>query len=77
MEGEASPDIRAIAIVPGDRLLLCSDGLNRALDDPAISRILENHAAPSSAAMALIAAANHAGGKDNVTAIVVDWKGSR
>jgi protein phosphatase len=75
MEGDAPPDLKSMPIVPGDRFLLCSDGLYRAVDDAGIGQILRAHLEPNAAAMALVARANGEGGKDNITAIVLDWKG--
>lgn len=57
---------------PGDRLLLCSDGLTGMLEDPAIAEVLSTYPAPSAAARALVNAANAAGGQDNISVIVVD-----
>ena len=56
---------------PGDVYLLCSDGLNKMVDDATIRRILTDERVPSVAATQLIEAANERGGKDNVTVIVV------
>lgn len=56
----------------GDRLLLCSDGLTGMIDEEAITRILTENADPQAAADALVAAANEAGGQDNITAVVID-----
>ncbi len=56
----------------GDRVLLCSDGLNSMVDDAAIRAILDEHESPSAAAWGLIEAANAAGGHDNTTVAVVD-----
>jgi protein phosphatase len=58
---------------PGDTFLLCSDGLTNELDD---ARILElwrdrDSASAASAADRLVAAAVAAGGRDNVTAVIV------
>jgi PPM family protein phosphatase len=54
-------------------LLLCSDGLTDMLSALEVNRIVRLHAGtPETAVAALIAAANGAGGKDNVTAIVVE-----
>ncbi|HLH81852.1 MAG TPA: protein phosphatase 2C domain-containing protein [Trebonia sp.] len=55
----------------GDRYLLCSDGLYSELSDEAIVRHLAIDDAQRAAA-ALVAAANDAGGHDNITAVVVD-----
>jgi PPM family protein phosphatase len=54
-------------------LLLCSDGLTDMLSALEVNRIVRLHAGdPDAAVAALIAAANDAGGKDNVTAILVE-----
>ncbi|MFL5735392.1 MAG: PP2C family protein-serine/threonine phosphatase, partial [Chloroflexia bacterium] len=57
---------------PGDRLLLCSDGLNSMLEDDQIEAVLASEPDPDVAAHRLIDLANEAGGHDNITAIVVD-----
>jgi protein phosphatase len=72
MADEAVADTRLVELRPGDRLLLCSDGLTSMLDDPAIARILTAHPTPASACRALIDAANHAGGEDNITVLIAD-----
>src|SRR5215216_4696106 len=54
-------------------LLLCSDGLTDMLSALEVNRIARLHAGtPAAAVAALIAAANEAGGKDNVTAVLVE-----
>ncbi len=58
-------------IAPGDRLLLCSDGLFKALAE----RDIESRLAAGDGADALIAAALEAGARDNVTAVVVSAEG--
>ena len=63
-------DVKRIRLLPDDRLLLCSDGLNSMINDDAIARIL-SEGSPSEAAWALIEAANQAGGHDNVSVVVV------
>lgn len=55
----------------GDRLLLCSDGLNTMIDNEAIAKGL-NGITADEAAWNLIDMANEAGGNDNITVIVVD-----
>jgi PPM family protein phosphatase len=58
----------------GDRFLICSDGLSGELPDEVILPLLAV-GDPRQAAEALVAAANDAGGRDNVTALVVDVAG--
>ena len=53
------------------RLLLCTDGLNGELDDPAIAASLAGGSA-AEAAERLVVAAVDAGGRDNVTVLVID-----
>ncbi|MGV8084336.1 MAG: Stp1/IreP family PP2C-type Ser/Thr phosphatase [Coriobacteriia bacterium] len=65
-------DAYEIEASPGDRLLLCSDGLTSMVEDPAIAGILASYPAASAAARALVNAANAAGGQDNISVIVVD-----
>lgn len=65
-------DTHQVMLAPGDRLLLCSDGLTSMLDDAAVAEILTAHADPESAVTALVEAANLAGGADNISVVVVD-----
>lgn len=60
-----------VPVEPGDRLLLCSDGLSNMLTDDQIADILNTGTVERSAA-ALIDAANAAGGLDNITVVVVE-----
>jgi protein phosphatase len=56
---------------PGDRLLLCSDGLSDVVDDDAIAATLRG-APRAHCAQRLIDLALAAGGRDNISAIVAD-----
>ena len=62
-------------VQPDDVFLLCSDGLSDMLDDAAISQLLQRCDLLPEAASALVAAANEAGGKDNISVILVRVKG--
>jgi protein phosphatase len=55
-----------------DRVLICSDGLSSELDDGDIARILRDEPDAQTAAERLVAAALEAGGRDNITVVVVD-----
>ena len=58
-------------VEPGDVFLLCSDGLSDMLDDTAIAQVMQAHDSLETSGRALIAAANDAGGKDNISVILV------
>jgi protein phosphatase len=72
MTPPAKPDVGALDLQPGDRILLCSDGLHGVVDDATLAAILADCPDPADACRALTAAANQAGGPDNITAVVVD-----
>ena len=57
---------------PGDRLMVCSDGLSDALDDDQIWQVLRSAADPAGCAGHLVAMALNAGASDNVTVAVAD-----
>jgi hypothetical protein len=59
----------------GDRYLICSDGLFNEIDDGQISAVLTGTADPQEAADTLVELANEAGGRDNITVIVLDVTG--
>ena len=60
--------------VPGERFLLCSDGLTTEVDEGAIRTFLERIDDPQEAAQVLVRAAIDAGGSDNVTVVVIDHR---
>lgn len=72
MRPRALPEVAAVDLLPGDRILLSSDGLHGVIDDAALSEILQSHADPTEACAAMIKAALEAGGPDNITAVVVN-----
>jgi protein phosphatase len=64
-------EISEVEAAPGDLFLLCSDGLTRELPDNRIETLLKKAADLDVLCQQLIEAANNAGGRDNVTCIVV------
>ncbi len=69
------PDLFELDVNPGDRLLICSDGLTTMLSDEEIAQLLARTADPQLCARQLVNAAIAAGGYDNVTVIVADVTG--
>jgi PPM family protein phosphatase len=57
-------------LLPGDVYLMCSDGLSDMLDDAAIAQVMLAYDSLQAGAQALIAAANEAGGKDNIAVVL-------
>lgn len=56
---------------PGERFVVCSDGLSNELDDQEIMLVVRKYADPQIAADQLVGAAVRAGGRDNVSVVVV------
>jgi serine/threonine protein phosphatase PrpC len=69
--GGVAPDTGRVELRPGDRLLLCTDGLTDMLTDPEIAGILDQGAGAEETCDRLVGAAKQRGGTDNVTVIVV------
>lgn len=63
-------DVREFALEAGDVLLLCSDGLTTMLPEAKISDLISRNRRLDTAGRALIAAANAAGGRDNITVVL-------
>jgi protein phosphatase len=66
------PDLSMRELKPGDRYLLCSDGLSDFVRRDIIEEILAESPSPSAAADRLIEVALKASARDNVTVVVAD-----
>jgi PPM family protein phosphatase len=66
-------DDDTVEVLPGDRLLLCTDGLTSMVSEHAIEEVLRAVPAPRDAARRLVQMANQAGGMDNTTVVVLDF----
>ncbi|HET7482251.1 MAG TPA: Stp1/IreP family PP2C-type Ser/Thr phosphatase [Actinomycetota bacterium] len=64
-------DKDTLPIQPGDRVLICSDGLTSMIDAGAIAEVLGSEPDPQAAADRLVDLANEAGGEDNITVVVL------
>lgn len=69
-QSSISPDVTEVEVEPGDRLLVCSDGLSGVVEPDVMLRALQKDR--DSAVNDLVAAAQAAGAPDNVTVIVAD-----
>jgi protein phosphatase len=68
----AEPDLSVHESLPGDRYLLCSDGLSGVVSDETLRDTLAGIEDPDLATRQLIDLAIHGGGPDNITCIVAD-----
>ncbi len=77
ISGGADPEVDVVetTMEPGDRLLLCSDGLSGVVSTEDMGR-LASIPELEAACAALIGAANAAGGPDNITAVLIEISGS-
>ncbi|MCE1163458.1 MAG: SpoIIE family protein phosphatase, partial [Thiomonas sp.] len=72
VDAKLEPDVAMHPMMAGDVLLLCSDGLNDMLTDAKIEAVMQQYAGhPAAAARQLVEDANAAGGRDNVSVILV------
>jgi protein phosphatase len=71
---DQSPDLAERELLPGDRYLLCSDGLSGVVDDEVIREVLATEAGadPGAVVRTLIGVATEAGGPDNITVVIAD-----
>lgn len=69
-------DICIQNLLPGDKILLCSDGCSGMLDDQQVRVIIQETGSPQAACDQLIEAANLAGGEDNISVILVEITGA-
>ena len=67
-----TPIVEMVDIKPGDRLMLCSDGLNGMLDDLVMKNQLIKYSDQNELAEKLVELANNQGGHDNITLVLAD-----
>jgi len=69
------PEVREdpIRMYPGDRVLLCSDGLSKMVMDAEVDALISGEYTPQELAERLVAEANACGGDDNITVIVFEY----
>jgi len=74
-DGGTGTEAMRITPIPGDRYMLCSDGICDGATDGVIQGVLEAFPDPQVATEELIKAAEKGGSKDNITCVVVDVHG--
>jgi PPM family protein phosphatase len=73
----AEPDLAQVETYPGDRYMICSDGLSSVVTEQTLHQALASVSEPDKAALRLIELAIKGGGPDNITCIVADVIDSR
>lgn len=72
LDVDVEVDSPTVELRPGDRVVLCTDGMTDPIPDGDIPGLLADHSSPREAVDGLITAALHRGGPDNVTIVVID-----
>lgn len=73
--GTTEPDLHLREARPGDRYLLCSDGLHAVVPAPRLRQVLETAPTPQEAVDQFIELTNDRGVSDNVSCVIVDVMG--
>jgi PPM family protein phosphatase len=76
-EVDIVPQIRRETLIDGDRLLLCTDGLTDQVPENVLAEEIGGSASPQAKCDALVHKALSAGGKDNVTVAIAEYRISR
>jgi len=77
MEQDVDPKVCSVPVVPGDRFLLCTDGLWNALPDKRMAKLMTDNTGPAVICANLITAAKAVGGQDNITCVAVSCEEPR
>ena len=73
VEETIAVDVMSIHAQAGDRILLCSDGLSNELDNDTLARLSSPPLSLEESVTQLVEAARHAGGRDNITAVLLEF----
>jgi serine/threonine protein phosphatase PrpC len=73
VEETIAVDVMSLHALAGDRILLCSDGLSNELDSDTLARLSSAPFTLEEAVVQLVRAAKEAGGRDNITAVLVEF----
>ena len=75
VRGHVQPDLAELTVAPGDRFVLCSDGLTNHVEDHEIAKLGAGSDDLQACCEALIALANRRGGEDNITVALASCEG--
>jgi PPM family protein phosphatase len=73
VEETIAVDVMSLHALAGDRILLCSDGLSNELDSDTLARLSSAPFTLEEAVVQLVEAAKEAGGRDNITAVLIEF----
>jgi serine/threonine protein phosphatase PrpC len=67
-------DLESLSVTPGDRMLICSDGLTGFVEDDDLEVIVSGVDDPEECCRRLVDTANERGGADNITVILIAFE---
>lgn len=73
IEEELEIDVISLNALPGDRILLCSDGLSNELSNETLAQLASSPTSLKDSVDQLVAEANQAGGRDNISVILLEF----
>ena len=68
--GQPIAEVHRAELLPGDAIVLCSDGLHRYVDHEELAEVIEETETPEAACRKLVEIAKRSGGEDNITVVV-------
>lgn len=71
MKPPAEPEAFAVEVHPGDRILLCSDGLYGMVEEQELAKLMRVSRSPERVCQRLVERANENGGRDNISAAYI------
>ena len=71
-DAKVEAEMFCVELKPGDKILMCSDGLSNMIEDEDIFKIIKDSPEIEEAAERLIDTANENGGKDNISVILIE-----
>ncbi|HLH71864.1 MAG TPA: Stp1/IreP family PP2C-type Ser/Thr phosphatase [Chloroflexota bacterium] len=74
---DVEPDVRTFELIPGEYLLLCTDGLYNLVRNHEFARFVQEYREPAVIAKKLIEVANKRGAPDNVTVVIAQYSGNQ